>query len=208
MSEFAMLNFGMFDSFIPSIIGKHEAKPQKGYEMANELTLRFLNIHAKNKPLELFDEGFIVKANPIIDTTFILESQPAPPNITRLKDLFIRSGMEAIDSTYRALKNAGNPQPFSTSFYPAYRNWLAWKKDPDYSGRLKLYQLAFDSYPESARINYYLGNYLQKNGFWDQARRHFDRTIQLLEAPNEQELRPAERLRIRQNVEQAMKELN
>ena len=207
MSEFAMLNYGMFDSFIPDIIGKHNTKTQRGYEIANELTLKFLNIHVKNDKRPLFDEAFLVGANQIIDTTFSLKPLPAPPNIATLKDLFFRRGFEAIDSTYQALKNTGNPQPFSTTFYPDYRSWLAWKKDPDYSARLKLYQLAFDSYPESAAINYYLGYYLQQTGQGGQARHHFERALLLLKTQNDPELNPAVRAQIRRNTEQALQEL-
>ena len=208
MSEFAMLNFGLFDSFIPDMIGKHDAPTQRGYEMANELTLKFLDIHVKNEPGELFDPTFLAGTKKVIDTTFTLQALPAPPSIAVLKDLFIRRGFEPVDSTYKALKKAGNPRPFSTSFYAAYRNWLAWKKDPDYSARLKLYQLGLDSYPESAVMNYNLGYYWQQTEKLDRARFHFARAISLLETQNGQELNPAERDRIRRNAEEALGELD
>lgn len=207
MSEFAMLNFGMFDSFIPNIIGKHDAQPQRGYEIANELMLKFLNLHVKNDQGELFDEAFMASAKSIIDTVFTLAAQTAPPDIAILKDLFLHQGFEAIDSTYWALKNGGNLQPFSMAFYPAYRSWLAWKKDPNHSARLQLYQLAFDSYPESPAINYYLGYYLQQKGQRDQAHHHFKRTLTLLQTQKGEELDPAVRDRILRNTKEALQEL-
>ena len=161
MSEFAMLNYGMFDDFIPDIIGAHTGNTKKGFETANELVLRFLNQQIKEEPGVLFDETFIASRDHI-DSTFVLPGLPAPPNMAVLKDAFWKEGFDAIENIYQQLKSDGNPQPFSKDFYTAYRNWLAWKKDEDYAYRLRLYELAYDSYPESARINYYMAYYSLK----------------------------------------------
>lgn len=177
MSEFVMLNYGMFDSFIPDIIGKQKAPPKKGFETANAMMLKFLNIQLKAEQVELFDDRFLALSENIIDSTFVLPALPAAPNIAVMKDLFIKRGFDAVDSTYEALKEVGNSAPFSESFIGAYRGWLAWQKDPDYQFRAKLYAKAFDSYPGSAEINYYLGYYLQKTGDISEATLAYERAI-------------------------------
>ncbi len=205
MSEFAMLNYGMFDAFIPDIIGKHGQKTQKGYEVANELVLEFLNGCLKEGALDLFGTDREERFASVVDTTFVLPALECPPNMAVLKDLFYRQGFGAVDSIYQVLKAGGNPQPFSISFYTDYRIWLSWKKDPDHRHRLRLYQLAYDSYPERASVNYYLAYYLQQSGDKDRAAYHFERARELLKT--DVEMNPSERERIRQNIERALTNL-
>ena len=181
MSEFAMLNYGMFDAFIPDIIGAHSGNTQKGFETANELILRFLNQKIKRESGALFDDAFITSRDHI-DTTFVLPGLPSPPNMAILKDTFWKEGFDAIEKIYQQLKSAGNAQPFSKDFYTDYRSWLAWKKDEDYQYRLRLYQLAYDSYPESARINYYVAYYSLKRALNEQAKRFYRQALSLVES--------------------------
>lgn len=194
MSEFAMLNYGMFDQFIPGIIGEHSGNTQKGFETANELILRFLNQKIKGESGELFDDSFVASRDHI-DTTFVLQGLPAPPNMSVLKDAFLKEGFEALEKIYQQLKSEGNSQPFSKDFYTAYRDWLAWKKDDDYTYRLRLYELAYDSYPESARINYYVAYYSMKRELNEQAKRHYRQALSLLES--DEDLNTDEKSRLR-----------
>lgn len=173
MSEFVMLNYGMFDSFIPDIVGEHEGGTKRGFEVANKLVLDFLNSKIKEEKRDLFDAGFLRSSEGIVDTTFVLKATPAAPNIAILKDLFIKNGLDVIDSIYMELKEGGNSQPFSESFFSDYRSWLAWEKDPEYTARQKLYELAFDSYPESTLSNYYLAYYSLQIGQKAKAIRHY-----------------------------------
>ena len=202
MSEFAMLNYGMFDAFIPDIIGAHSGNTQKGFETANELILRFLNQELKETSEGVFDATFIASKDHI-DTTFVLPGLPAPPNMAVLKDSFWKEGFNAIESIYQQLKSEGNAQPFSKSFYTAYRNWLAWKKDEDYAYRLRLYQLAYDSYPTSARINYYVAYYSMKRKSNEQAKRFYRQALSLV--ASDEDLNASEKSRIK---EYATEELN
>ena len=181
MSEFAMLNYGMFDEFIPDIIGAHSGNTRKGFETANELILRFLNQKIKAESGALFDDAFI-SSREHIDTTFFLAGLPGPPNMAILKDTFWKEGFDAIENIYHQLKSEGNSQPFSMDFYTDYRNWLAWKKDENYAYRLRLYKLAHDSYPESALINYYVAYYSMKRKLNEQAKRFYRQALSLLES--------------------------
>ena len=181
MSEFVMLNYGMFDEFIPDIIGKHSGNTKKGFETANELILRFLNQKIKGERGDLFDDDFI-KSRDHIDTTFVLPGLTAPPNMAILKDTFRKEGFDAIENIYQQLKSTGNAQPFSKEFYTDYRSWLAWKKDEEFQYRLRLYELAYDSYPESARINYYVAYYSMKRELNEQAKRFYRQALSLFES--------------------------
>lgn len=194
MSEFVMLNYGMFDEFIPDIIGAHSGNTKKGFETANELILRFLNQKIKGESGALFDDAFITSRKHI-DTTFFLPALPGPPNMAVLKDTFWKEGFDAIENIYQRLKSEGNTQPFSKDFYTDYRNWLAWKKDEDYTHRLRLYELAYDSYPESARINYYVAYYSQKRKLNEQAKRFYRQTLSLVES--DEDLSAGEKSRLR-----------
>lgn len=191
MSEWTMLNYGMFDAFVPDILGKHKGNTQKGYEEAHQLVLRFLDQKLKpalrtstsaggDEAEELFDATFL-NAQTEIDSTFVWEAIPAPPNIALLKDRFMKDGFDEIERVYNELKANGNLQPFSKSFYKDYRSWLAWQKDEEYQYRQRLYELAYDSYPESARMNYYLAYYSMKVGQNTKAIKHYTNALSLVE---------------------------
>jgi len=204
MSEFVMLNYGMFDEFIPDIIGEHSGNTKEGYETANELILRFLNQKIKNESGELFDDSFVSKRTHI-DTTFVLKGLPAPPSMSKLKDLFLKEGFESIENIYDKLKSEGNSQPFSKDFYTDYRSWLAWKIDENYINRLRLYELAYDSYPESARINYYMAYYSMRREKNEQAKNYYVQTLALLDS--DLDLNTDEKSRLKSFATDELKEL-
>ena len=122
-----------------------------------------MNQKIKGEREELFDQSFL-SGKTELDSSFVWEGIPAPTNIAILKDRFLKEGFDEIERVYRELKENGNLQPFSRSFYKDYRSWLAWQKDEDYTYRQRLYDLAYDSYPESARMNYYLAYYSKRVG--------------------------------------------
>ena len=205
MSEFVMLNYGMFDAFVPNILGEHKGNTQKGFEEAHQLMLRFLNQKLKDETDELFDATFL-NSQTEIDSTFVLEGIPAPPNIALLKDRFMKGGFDEIESIYKELKGNGNLQPYSKSFYKDYRSWLAWQKDEDYRYRQRLYELGYDSYPESARINYYLAYYSMLVGQNTKAIKHYKNALSLVE--NDPDLSFSERESIINYTKSDLKEIN
>ncbi len=216
MSEFVMLNYGMFDAFVPNILGKHKGNTQKGFEEAHQLVLRFLN--QKIKPAsrtstlagggeteELLDATYL-NTRTEIDSTFVLEGLPTPPNIALLKDLFMKDGFDEIESIYKDLKENGNLQPYSMSFYKDYRSWLAWQKDEDYKYRQRLYALGYDSYPESARMNYNLAYYSMLTGQNEKAIKHYKKALSL--ADNDPDLSVSERENVIKYSRSDLEELN
>ncbi len=216
MSEWTMLNYGMFDAFVPDILGKHKGNTQKGFEEAHHLMLRFLD--HKIKPVrrtstlagggetdKVFD-ATILSSQTEIDSTFVMEGIPAPPDIATLKDRFLKSGgFDEIERIYNELKENGNSQPYSKAFYKDYRSWLAWQKDEDYTYRQRLYELAYDSYPESTLMNYYLAYYSMKVGQNAKAVKHYKNALSLVE--NDPDLTSSERESITNYSKSDLKEL-
>ncbi len=188
MSEFHFLNYGIFEGFVPGIIGDTKGNTTEGFKAASELTLIFLDAILKDKidALEWVYSGrksHFEKST--IDTLFRISGITAPPNITIMKDLFVTKGMSAIDSIYKAHRAQNNLQPFSKKFYKNFKNWLAWKKDPDFTNRKQLFELAVDSYPKSAVNNYYLAYYLTKTGNKELSQAYYSKSLKLLETDDE-----------------------
>lgn len=184
MSEFHFLNFGLFDEYTPDIIGKPKGDVKTGFITASELVLSFLNAKLKglNSSLDEFYSDNNAKNNEkVIDTLFKLEAFTPPPNMAVLKDLFVKRGIKAIDSIYTSKTLEGNLHPFSQNFYVDFKNWLAWKKDPKYMNRLSLYEMAVESYPNSALNQYRLAYYLDKNNFSKRSQEHYQKARQLLD---------------------------
>jgi len=207
MSEFLMLNYGMFNTFVPDIIGEHKGNTQKGYEMSNELMLRFLNKYLKKEERDIFDDEFIAASQEVIDTTFVWPGLPYPPSLALMKDHYVKKGFSVIDSTYQTHKQSGNAHPFSQSFYTTFGMWLGWGHDPDFTSRLKLYELAYDSYHQSARVNYYLAYYLEKIEQKNRAVEHYRKAVALLPTGDDERLNKNESERIRSWSEQALLDL-
>lgn len=183
MSEFHFLNFGLFEAYVPDIIGETKGDVQKGFVVGSELVLSFLNAKLKDQSKTLdkiYSDGIPKEYEKTIDTLFKMEGLAPSPNIAILKNLFISDGITAIENIYQLQVADGNPTPFSMSFYTDFKNWLAWKKDPDYKNRLRLYRMAVESYPNSP-LNYYrLAFYLDKNKLHKASQEAYEKASQLL----------------------------
>jgi len=189
MSEFHVLNYGIFEKYVPNIIGEPKGNTLSGFKTTSELVLHFLNSTLKSDPEEL-EQIFTDKSDSYrsdIDTLFVLRGYNAPPNITQLKDMFNRRGMVSINNVYQLHISEGNPKPFSQSFYSNFKNWLAWKKDPDFIHRKQLYEMAVQSFPSSAESHFYLAYYNNKTGNKDEALVLYRRSLILLESDTELE---------------------
>nr|WP_298793282.1 acyl-CoA thioester hydrolase/BAAT C-terminal domain-containing protein [uncultured Allomuricauda sp.] len=187
MSEFHFLNFGPFEAYVPNIIGQPKGDVKKGFKVSAELVLAFLDAKLKQEEenLNQFYGGEIPeKFEKTIDTLFRLDGFNPPPNMAILKNLFITKGMYAIDSIYQSHISEGNPKPFSNTFYNDFKNWLAWKKDPDYVYRMHLYEMAAESYPESTLNHYRLGYYLEKNNLAEKSQLHYKQAKKLIDEDN------------------------
>lgn len=203
MTEFHFLNYGPFDRFVPNIIGEHEGGVQKGYEWACQYVLRFLEAYLSEdqSSLSFLLEGPPAEAVEHIDTFFIKNALAKPPNITYLKDAFTKEGFTFIDSVYQAHR-ATDSMPLSKQFYADFKDWLAWQKDPTYENRYQLYKLAYDSYPESALVNYYLTYYALQTDRKEESRFHNRKALSLLDTDNDPELTSERKITIKNNLEE------
>ena len=205
MSEFHFLNFGAFDKFVPGIIGKPKGNVRNGFETAALYCLKFFEvILLKNDESKKFlKEPPTGTASKYIDRTFTKKGLPPPPNLTTVKDAFTRMGIDYIEQIYSGLRK-DNPAPFSKFFYSDLRDWLAWKKDPDYTSRQKLYKLAHDSYPESSVANYYLAYYSQKTENKKLAIIHYEKAVELVDSDDDPLLKESTRKSIKINSKKAL----
>lgn len=184
MSEFHFLNYGVFEEYVPDIIGKPKGNTKIGFKTASELSLLFLNATLKGRPKMLnqfYSKGIQENYEKTIDTLFKMDGIPPPPNMAVIKNLFISNGIKIIDSIYKSQISQGNPTPFSMFFYNDFKNWLAWKKDPEYINRLRLYEMAIESYPNSALNHYRLAFYMSKNNLDKASKEHYQKARQLLD---------------------------
>jgi len=189
MSEFYFLNFGAFEKFVPGIIGEPKGDVGKGFELAAMYCLKFFEAFLKG---DQKSKTFLMsKPMPAIakhvDKAEVLEALQSAPTTAIIKDGFLNHGIDFIQGVYAELRK-DNPTPFSRSFYSELKDWLAWKKDPQYENRFLLYQLALDSYPDSATVNYYLAYFALETGRIEMSIRLNRKTLELLKTDTSEEL--------------------
>ena len=189
MTEFHALNFGPFDRFSPNIIGEHEGDVQGGYETDCLLIQRFLEafLYDKESSQQMLTQPLSEALKQHIDTSFIQPGIPRVPDITEIKQAFTQHGMQYIDSLYWQQKKLDSI-PFSQSFYADLKDWLAWKKDPEFTARYQLYKLAWDSYPNSAEVHYHLAWFALEIEDSEACRFHVKRGLAILEGNENPEL--------------------
>ncbi|MGX1928310.1 acyl-CoA thioester hydrolase/BAAT C-terminal domain-containing protein [Flagellimonas sp. 2504JD4-2] len=206
MTEFHVLNFGVFEEIVPNIIGEPKGDTKKGFQVTSDLVLAFLDAKTKYQGDQLdeyYSGGIPQQFEKTVDTLFRLDGLHPPPNMAILKNLFIAKGISAIDSVYQSHVSEGNPQPFSNTFYNDFKNWLAWKKDPDYKNRMRLYEMAVESHPESTLNHYRLGYYLEKNNFIEKSQSHYRKAQKLLE--QDDSLSPSLKKDLKEALDEAIK---
>ncbi len=207
MSEFHFLNYGLLEQFVPDIIGKPKGNVQEGYESGAEIILNFmqtflLNSQDKRDFYVQYEDSYPEG----VDTLFQFNSVPQPPDILSVKNSYRKLGFSYIDSIYNAHKPV-DTQPFSLSFYTDIKDWLAWKKDEEYVNRKKLYALAYDSYPNSVEVNFYLGYFALMTKDTDLTKKHYAIAQQLIDRGTDPELTMGRKQQIERYMEEDLKTL-
>lgn len=205
MSEFHFLNHGIFENYVPEIIGKPRGNTVEGFKTGSHLILDFLNAKLKGQEdaLETTYSNGTASTSKAIDTLFKLPGMKVPPDMTIMKNLFITKGIGSIDSVYQSHKTLNDLQPFSLPFYKAFKDWLAWKKDPDFVHRLHIYELALESFPNSAESNYYFAHYSNRTGDIETARRYYAKAMEFLETDTE--IESERKKELKENISNALK---
>ncbi len=205
MSEFHFLNYGAFEKYVPNIIGESKGDVQTGLETASLYSLRFFEAFLSDNKNSLA----FLEAEPTglhseqINTRMIKRALPLPPNITVIKDAFLEQGFAGIKQIYDELKTK-IPKPFSMSFYNDMKDWLAWKRDPEFENRYRLYQLGLDSYPDSATINYHFAYFASETGRIELSKKHDRRALELLETDHSPELTNERKQRMRTVINESL----
>ncbi|NNE99164.1 MAG: hypothetical protein HKN25_09115 [Pyrinomonadaceae bacterium] len=207
MTEFHFLNYGVFERFVPNIIGKPKGDVQKGFELAALYSLRFFEANLLNNKQSA---GFL-RQKPSesghIDRHFVKEALPVPQNITNLKNAFTKDGITYIERVYYKHKKR-DPTPFSREFFNDFKDWLAWKKDPKYENRFRLYKLALESYANSATINYYFAYFALKTERKGVSKEHFRKALELLKTDKSPELTSDRKAQMKEFIKKSLEELN
>lgn len=195
MREFDYLNFGLWDSIVPGIIGEQRGNVRQGYSSAHRLILNYFNASFKDD-LDAFESSLLELADPAVDTTFIWKSIPSLPPLVRIKDSFIRQGVPYLDSIYNRQKEF-TKTPFSRSFITDFTNWVAWKKDPEYRTRQWLMEKAVQDYPLSAKYSSDLAWYSLQLGDTELAKFQFQEALRKLSEDKDDGLTETQKSAIR-----------
>lgn len=206
MTEFHFLNYGLLERVVPEIIGTPKGDTEKGFAWAAQLSLKFLDAKLKaDEKAQNFFVNFSVPpaATGVIDTVFTMPALAAPPDIAQLKDLFITKGMTAIDSIYQSMR-VNDPQVLPLPFYTEFRDWLAWKKDPDYQFRAQLYKMAVESFPSSAIAHFYRAYLAEKMNDISLAKEYYQLALDLVATDEDVSLTNSKRKALEDQAQKAL----
>lgn len=208
MSEFHFLNYGAFEQFTPGIIGPPKGDVQQGFELAAIHCLRFFEAFLKDNESsrKFLTEEPAETTRDVIDRKYRHTALPAPPNITIVKDAIVREGMDYLRRIHEQY-GSNEVAPYSINFYGELKDWLAWKKDPDFQKRYELYRLALQNRPDSATINYYFAYFALETGRRDLSRTHNLKALELLDTDQSPELTHQRKSQMRAFVEESLADL-
>lgn len=204
MSEFYFLNYGMFERFVPGIIGKPPGDTKAGFEWGSRYTLNFLQAHLKNDNQSLAFLRNLPSGNSVpqgLLSANVMAGLRPPPLTYELKAMIRREGIQSVVRLYHELKK-NDPQPFSHQKYLDLTNWLAWRRDPEWKMRKELALLRVDSYPNSSRAHFSLANIALQSNDKELARKHFSETLRLVANDSDPTLNESLRKRMEEIAKQ------
>ncbi len=206
MREFDYLNFGLWDSLVPGIIGKNRGDVRQGFSSAHSLILAYFNANFHGD-LTSFEASILQLDDPAVDTSFIWRSKPVTPPMFEIKDGFIRRGLPFLDSIYNRQKEFVEV-PFSKAFINDFIDWVSWKKDPQYKTRKWLMEKMVEDYPNSALYSYYLARYALRSGDTVMAKEQFREVLRKLPDDPDETLTADQKEKIRSNTLSQQNNLN
>jgi tetratricopeptide (TPR) repeat protein len=204
MSEYHFLNYGMFDRFVPNIIGKAPGDTKSGFELAARYVLAFLGAHLKNDAqaaqfLQASSASELVKLNKKPGLT-------APPRFFEIKRLIRTEGIQSFVALYRKLKES-DPQPFSQTLLVDLFNWASYQRDPEWKERKEIALIRMESFPQSSRAHFTVGQVAMQINDRELARKHYKEALRLLPGDEDPVLDGAMRKRIEQVTTQNLETL-
>ena len=153
-----------------------------------------------------FDTKLLGYRGAEIDTTFIWDKIPNLPSIAEIKNGYILGGIAYLDSIYTNQKQY-NSTPFTSSFIDDFTDWVAWKKDPEYTARKWLFQKTINDYSTSAWHTYSLAYFALKAGDTLLAKEQYKIALDKLKTDTDPKLTPSTRARIIKRSNDQLREL-
>jgi len=199
MSEYYFLDYGLLDQFLPGIIGAPPGDTKKGFELAAQMVLQFLNMSLKK---DVADKNKLL--SPVTDTSYVplgatknfVAALPPIPSLIEMKDLITSKGIIAFKDVYEKAKLASDIEPFSQQYLIDLYNWLAYKRDDDLSRRKVIAETRVELFPRSSRAHYVLGNIYFQLKLKDPAIARYTEALKLLTTDTDPDLTAAVRERI------------
>lgn len=205
MSEFHFLNYGMFEQFVPSIVGKAPGNTKSGFELAARYVLAFLGTHLKDdaQAAQFLDTSVapseLVKVNKKVGLV-------APPKFFEIKRMIRSDGIQSFVALYRKLKES-DPQPFSQPLLVDLFNWASFQRDPEWKERKEIALIRIEGFPQSSRAHFTLGQVAMQLNERELARKHYQEALRLLYNDEDPLLDSAMRKRIEQVANQNLETL-
>lgn len=179
MREFDFLNYGIFNTTLPGIIGATNETSKDFEKAANEVLTFFTawlkNDHASRDKLNTPDPV-------LVEEEFkpgIRQAIPLPPTIEECKDMFHREGIEKVVTQYYQLKKY-DPQPFTQNFFRTFTGWLGFLGVDNSGAQLAVSKLRVDAYPQSSVAWFNLGRYAARVEDADLAKGAYQKALELL----------------------------
>ena len=203
MKEFYFLNYGAWERTAPGILGQPPGDVASGFEWGIRYVRAFLDSTLRGDRRAIENIGQPPEG--LLQARFE-KAQPPVPTFVELKRLIQREGVSGLKATYDRLK-ASEPQPFNRQMVFDLANWFGWQKDEDWAIRHALMTILVDSYPQSARARFALGNACRARREAACAIAAYDETLKLLPADGDTTLDSATRERMTRLASQRRDEL-
>ena len=193
MSEYYVLNYGALEQHAPGLLGEPPGPVGAGYEWATRYVVAFLDAtlrldRSRIEAIGTAPEGLLVAR--------FEKGAPQVPTKLELRKLIAEKGVGELRSEYARLRKT-EPQPFALGTIFDLANWFGWQKDEDWSIRHALMTIAAESYPDSARAQFALGNACRARRERECAVAAYEAALRLLPEDPDSNLDAATRQRMR-----------
>jgi hypothetical protein len=195
----------MLENFVPKMFGPSPADAKSGFEWANRYSLEFLKAYLKNDAQALDFLRRPLETNEVPQDLLSISVKPAvppPPTTREIKAIIQGGGVQPLVALYRE-RQTQDEQPFTQLSFTEVSDWLFALKQ--YDEDVLFSRLFVESYPNSVRAHYALGNVAKQKGDQQLAQNHFNEVLRLINDDPELDYRT--RKRLEQTARQALLEL-
>ncbi len=178
MSEYYFLNYGIYEQFVPGIMGKVPGDVVQGHRWASEIVLSYLNSTLGSAGNSV--QRVVERIPATFSVTFDMKGAlPAVPTLSELKKMLSTGSAEELTTLYRNIKNI-NPQPYSSKLMSDLFSWLGFNRDNDFKKREALIKVWIESMPNSSRGYFAAGRLAGARGDKTAAKENYRRALELV----------------------------